>query len=68
MNPMTPDRIAALPYEEAVQLLDTLIRKLEQGQVPLADSMIMYTTAQQLSQHATELLQAAHALMQTPVL
>jgi len=66
MEPWTPERIQALSYEEAEQLLEGIARKLEQKQVLLADAMKMQVLAQQVAQRASQLLAEATALSTSP--
>ena len=46
-------------FEEKMRLLETLVSKLENGQLPLEESLNAYETAMQLSKALEEELDAA---------
>lgn len=53
--------VAALSFEDALQQLETIVRQLEQGNVPLERSIEMYERGAQLRKHCDGLLKAAEA-------
>jgi len=55
-----PD-VAALSFEEALKQLETIVRELEQGNVPLERSIEMYERGAVLRKHCDDLLKAAEA-------
>lgn len=54
--------VAMLSYEEAMAELGDLTKKLEQGQIPLADALTLYDRAKRLLAHTEELLAPLMAL------
>lgn len=52
---MTSD-LGALTYEQALDELETIIRKLEKGEVDLNESMACYERGSQLAEHCAALL------------
>lgn len=60
MDAQTPD-LAALSFEEALRELETIVRKLESGEVALEDSISLYETGEKLRQHCQLRLDAAQA-------
>ena len=46
-----PDDIVALSFEASLKELETVVQKLESGQVSLEDSIDMYTRGTLLKQH-----------------
>ena len=62
MNTMTetPNAdIAALSFEDALKELETIVDKLERGDVPLDKSIEIYERGEALKQHCDRLLGAA---------
>ena len=53
--------IAALPFEKALAELETIVAKLERGDVPLEDSILAYERGEALKAHCDRLLAAAEA-------
>ncbi|MBD8893116.1 exodeoxyribonuclease VII small subunit [Roseibium litorale] len=53
--------VATLSFEDALQQLETIVRQLEQGNVPLERSIEMYERGAQLRKHCDGLLKAAEA-------
>lgn len=53
--------ITGLSFEEALKQLETIVRELEQGNVPLERSIEMYERGDALRQHCDTLLKAAEA-------
>ena len=56
----SPD-IAALPFERALEELETIVRRLERGDVPLEDSIAIYERGEALKKHCETLLKRAEA-------
>ena len=55
-----PD-VTSLSFEDALKQLETLVRELEQGNVPLERSIEMYERGATLRSHCDGLLKAAEA-------
>lgn len=53
--------ISTLSFEDALKQLETIVRELEQGNVPLERSIDMYERGSALRKHCDQLLQAAEA-------
>lgn len=53
--------ISALSFEDALKQLETIVRELEQGNVPLERSIDMYERGDALKQHCDALLKSAEA-------
>ncbi len=53
--------VANLSFEEALKQLETIVRELEQGNVPLERSIEMYERGATLRSHCDTLLKAAEA-------
>ena len=51
--------INTLPFERAIEELETIIKRLEEGKVPLAESVEIYERGEALKQRCEELLKAA---------
>lgn len=51
--------INALPFERAIEELELIIKRLEEGKVPLAESVEIYERGEALKQRCEELLKAA---------
>ncbi len=51
--------IAGFTFEKAVAELESIVARLERGDVPLADSIAIYDRGQQLKNHCEMLLKAA---------
>ncbi|MFN8829313.1 MAG: exodeoxyribonuclease VII small subunit [Labrys sp. (in: a-proteobacteria)] len=56
----SPD-ITALPFEKALAELESIVRSLEGGSVPLEDSIRLYARGEQLKAHCDRLLKVAEA-------
>ena len=56
-----PEDIQALRFEDALAELETLVQKLESGQVSLEESIDMYTRGTHLKQHCEARLANAQA-------
>ena len=55
-----PD-VTSLSFEDALKQLETIVRELEQGNVPLERSIEMYERGATLRSHCDGLLKAAEA-------
>ena len=53
--------IAALPFEAAMKELETIVDKLEKGQVALEESIAIYERGEALKAHCERLLKSAEA-------
>jgi exodeoxyribonuclease VII small subunit len=53
--------IAAMPFETALAELETIVGRLEQGNVPLEDSIAIYERGESLKKHCEALLRKAEA-------
>ncbi len=54
-----PEDIKALSFEEALSALETIVQKLEKGQVSLEDSIDIYTRGTYLKHHCDAKLKDA---------
>jgi exodeoxyribonuclease VII small subunit len=50
-----------LPFEKALEELETIVRRLERGDVPLEDSIAIYERGEALKKHCEALLKKAEA-------
>jgi len=55
----TPNDIAALSFEKALAELEDIVRKLEEGQVALEDSIALYERGAALKAHCEAKLKSA---------
>jgi exodeoxyribonuclease VII small subunit len=53
--------IKTMPFETAIEALETIIKRLEDGKVPLEESVAIYERGEALKQRCEELLKAAEA-------
>ena len=53
--------VAALNFEQAITELTSIVEKIEQGEVPLQDSLTQYETGMTLIKHCRTLLGDAEA-------
>ncbi|MFC0203398.1 exodeoxyribonuclease VII small subunit [Novosphingobium soli] len=60
MDPET-QTIEKLSFEDALRALETIVRRLESGDVPLEDSISLYEEGERLRQHCQKRLDAAQA-------
>lgn len=54
-----PDDIRTLSFEDALAALEAIVQKLEKGQVPLEESIEIYTRGTYLRQHCEARLKDA---------
>ncbi|MFZ2998239.1 exodeoxyribonuclease VII small subunit [Sphingobium sp.] len=52
---------AALSFEDALRALETIVRRLESGDVPLDESISLYAQGEELRKRCAERLAAAEA-------
>jgi len=53
------DEIAKLTFEQAIQQLKGIVDKIEQGEIPLQDSLEQYEKGMALIKHCRDILQQA---------
>jgi exodeoxyribonuclease VII small subunit len=53
--------VKKLPFERAIEELESIIKRLEEGKVPLEESVAIYERGEALKQRCEELLKAAEA-------
>jgi exodeoxyribonuclease VII small subunit len=56
-----PKDLNALNFEQAITELTSIVEKIEQGEVPLQDSLTQYETGMTLIKHCRTLLHDAEA-------
>ena len=59
MTDQTPTK--ALPFEKALEELESIVRQLERGDVALEDSIAIYERGEALKKHCEALLRKAEA-------
>lgn len=64
-GPELPDDIRKLTFEDALKELESIVAKLEAGEVSLEDSIEMYTRGSLLKRHCENKLAAAEARIET---
>ncbi|MEM6665099.1 MAG: exodeoxyribonuclease VII small subunit [Pseudomonadota bacterium] len=55
----------ALTFEQALDELESIVRKLEQGEVPLEESIAMYERGDSLRKRCDELLKVAETKIES---
>ncbi len=60
-KPTNPKDIDTLNFEQAIKTLTSIVDKIEQGEVPLQDSLDQYETGMTLIKHCRTLLHDAEA-------
>jgi exodeoxyribonuclease VII small subunit len=53
------DDISQLNFEQAIRQLGEIVQKIEQGKIPLQDSLSQYERGMALIKHCKEILQKA---------
>jgi exodeoxyribonuclease VII small subunit len=53
--------VAKLPFEQAVGELESIVKRLEEGKVPLEESVTIYERGEALKKRCEELLRQAEA-------
>ena len=66
-KPEAPD-VAALSFEAALKELESIVARLEQGQVDLEDSIALYERGQALKAHCEHKLKSAESRLEKIVL
>jgi exodeoxyribonuclease VII small subunit len=56
-----PADLGTMPFEAALAELETIVAKLEKGDVALEDSIALYARGEQLKAHCDRLLKQAEA-------
>lgn len=56
-----PRPVAELSFEEALKELEQVVGRLEHGEVPLEESIALYSRGAELRKHCEDKLQAAEA-------
>ncbi len=59
-EPNLPD-VKKLPFERAIEELESIIKRLEEGKVPLEESVAIYERGEALKRRCEDLLKAAEA-------
>jgi exodeoxyribonuclease VII small subunit len=59
MSAKQNNNISKLSFEEAIKQLTDIVSKIEQGQIPLQDSLNQYERGMALIKHCREILQKA---------
>lgn len=55
------DDVKTLSFERAIEELESIVRRLEDGKVPLEESVTIYERGEALKRRCEELLRAAEA-------
>jgi exodeoxyribonuclease VII small subunit len=53
--------VKTLPFERAIEELESIVKRLEEGKVPLEESVIIYERGEALKRRCEELLRQAEA-------
>lgn len=53
--------VSGLPFERAIEELESIVRRLEEGKVPLEESVAIYERGEALKRRCEELLRLAEA-------
>lgn len=61
----TPSDLSALPFEKAMAELETIVARLERGDVALEESIAIYERGEALKAHCETLLKKAEARIET---
>jgi exodeoxyribonuclease VII small subunit len=61
MAEKTPDDVGALSFEKALAELESIVQRLEKGDVPLEESVAIYERGEILKRRCEELLRHAEA-------
>jgi exodeoxyribonuclease VII small subunit len=56
--------VAELPFERAIEELESIVKRLEEGKVPLEESVAIYERGETLKRRCEELLRAAEMRVQ----
>ena len=61
MADQTHSDVNELPFERAIEELETIVKRLEEGKVPLEESVAIYERGEALKRRCEELLRQAEA-------
>ena len=61
MADTSPTEIKKLTFERAIEELETIVKRLEEGKVPLEESVAIYERGEALKRRCEELLRLAEA-------
>lgn len=61
MDDVNLSDVNKLPFERAIDELESIIKRLEEGKVPLEESVAIYERGEALKRRCEELLKAAEA-------
>jgi exodeoxyribonuclease VII small subunit len=61
MNEKTHADVDQLTFERAIEELETIVKRLEEGKVPLEESVAIYERGEALKRRCEELLRQAEA-------
>ncbi len=64
LDPATPADITALPFDKALEELRDVVARLEEGGLPLEESITLYERGAALHEHCGRLLDAAELRVQ----
>ena len=53
--------VARVPFERAIEELESIVKRLEEGKVPLEESVLIYERGEALKSRCEELLRLAEA-------
>jgi len=53
--------VTRLPFEQAIEELESIVKRLEEGKVPLEESVTIYERGEALKRRCVELLRQAEA-------
>jgi exodeoxyribonuclease VII small subunit len=53
--------VKTMPFERAIEELETIVKRLEEGKVPLEESVAIYERGEVLKRRCEDLLRAAEA-------
>jgi exodeoxyribonuclease VII small subunit len=56
-----PSDVMHLPFEKAIEELESIVKRLEEGKVPLEESVAIYERGETLKRRCEELLRQAEA-------
>jgi exodeoxyribonuclease VII small subunit len=57
--------VKKMPFEQAIVELETIVKRLEEGKVPLEESVAIYERGEVLKKRCEELLRQAEARVET---
>jgi exodeoxyribonuclease VII small subunit len=55
------NEVSALPFERAIEELESIVKRLEEGKVPLEESVAIYERGEMLKARCEDLLRQAEA-------